>query len=118
MASHLYNLRDSEGAHHYNLRDSTASATKDQLLHSNPQHQQHHQQHAAHNQAPSAHAQGHGHGNQQQNHAQKSHTQKSHTQKSHTQKSDLASPVKLATGTEANLEHAVNPEHDPTHPGH
>ncbi|KAF9904153.1 hypothetical protein EC991_002988 [Linnemannia zychae] len=97
MASHLYNLRDTEGSHHYDLRDSTASATKDQMVHSNPQ------QHSAHGQASAAHV----HGKHQD-----------HAQKSHTDKTDQTAPVKLATGTEANLEHPVNPEHDATHPGH
>ncbi|KAG0273952.1 hypothetical protein BGZ95_010252 [Linnemannia exigua] len=106
MASHLYNLRDTEKTHHYDLRESTVSATKTQMLHSDPQ-----QQHATNTTTGAAHARGQGHEHRQK---QSHHTQKSHTDKQR----DHPAAVKLATGTEANLEHAVNPEHDPSHPGH
>ncbi|KAG0377212.1 hypothetical protein BGX24_006520 [Mortierella sp. AD032] len=104
MASHLYNLRDTGKTHHYDLRESTVSASKDHVLRSDPQ-----QQHAATTTTGAAHAQGHGLGHQQDHNTQKSHTDK---QRNHP------AAVKLATGSEANLEHAVNPEHNPSHPGH
>ncbi|KAG0296984.1 hypothetical protein BGZ96_008020 [Linnemannia gamsii] len=117
MASHLYNLRDTEKTHHYNLRDTTASATKDKMLHTTAEQQHPHQQNEAHAQAGPGHVQG-----QEQDHAQMSHTgqqhQHQHQQHQQHQKRDHPAAVQLATGTEANLEHPVHPEHDPTHPGH
>ncbi|KAF9143414.1 hypothetical protein BGX30_000480 [Mortierella sp. GBA39] len=119
MASHLHNLRDTGKTHHYDLRDRTVSATKDQILHSTADQHQHEQAHA-HAQAQAqhghAHIQGQGQGQGQgQDHTQKSHT--GHHQQHHQQRDHPAS-VQLATGTEANLEHPVHPEHDPTHPEH
>ncbi|KAG0290733.1 hypothetical protein BGZ97_006107 [Linnemannia gamsii] len=126
MASHLYNLRDTEKSHHYNLRDSTASATKDQMLHTTADQRLSHTQNEAHTyaQAVQGHVQGQG-----QEHTQKSQTgqqhhqqhQQQHQQHRHQQQHqqrDHPAAVKLATGTEANLEHPVNPDHDLAHPGH
>ncbi|KAF9098255.1 hypothetical protein BGX23_006671 [Mortierella sp. AD031] len=113
MSSHLYNLRDTGATHHYDLRDRTASATKDQTLHKaqQPHHPTHDQ--AGHQQQHQAHA----HAHAQPGHHQQSHGQ-DHTQKSLASNKPEHASVKLATGNETNLEHPVNPEHDPNHPGH
>ncbi|KAF9276991.1 hypothetical protein BGZ88_001412 [Linnemannia elongata] len=114
MASHLHNLRDTGKTHHYDLRDSTVAAAKDHMLHSTAD--KHQNQAQAHAQGQAQHGQAHTQGQGQgQDHTQKSHT--GHQQQQHQQRDHHAS-VLLATGTEANLEHPVNPEHDPTHPGH
>ncbi|KAF9933760.1 hypothetical protein FBU30_004561 [Linnemannia zychae] len=122
MASHLYNLRDTEESHHYDLRDSTVSATKDKMMHSSTEHQnnaavhtqaghqhqhqqhQHQQQHKQ--QHPQQHPQHGQHGRQQDP-----------TQKSHTEKIEHAA-VALATGGEATFEHPVGPDHYSGHSDH